>query len=98
LVIKNPYYLQNSRLFYLKFPNLFGHFPASIQLFALLFYAKNFLFASHTHFDYKNAYEDRQGFVGTPGPAMWRGSPACFAAERPSLKVSFFRVFGPRGP
>ena len=42
-------------------------------------------------------YDDRQGFVGTPGPAKWRGSPACFAAEYPFPKVSFFRVFGPCG-
>ncbi|MFM7609852.1 MAG: hypothetical protein ACKO9A_13420, partial [Alphaproteobacteria bacterium] len=44
-----------------------------------------------------NPHDDRQGFVGAPGPARWCGSPACFAAERPPPKVSFFRVFGPSG-
>ena len=56
-----------------------------------------FLFAFRSRFDYRNLYDDRQGFVGTPGPAMWRGSPACFAAERPPPRVSFLRVFGPCG-
>lgn len=44
-----------------------------------------------------NSHDDHQGFVGTPGPTRWRGSPACFAAESPPPRVSFFRVFGPWG-
>lgn len=56
-----------------------------------------FFFAFYSYFDYANSYDDREGFVGTPGPTIWRGSPACFAAERPPPKVSFFRAFGPRG-
>ena len=72
-------------------------FSALIQPCALLSYGENFSLAPHTHFDYRTSYDDRQGFVGTPGPAKWRGAPACFAAERPSPKVSFFRVFGPCG-
>jgi hypothetical protein len=80
---------------YSKFTSPFSSLNSTFAPSILLGY---FLFASHTHFDYRNPYEDRQGFVGTPGPALWRGSPACFAAERPSPKVSFFRVFGPYGP
>ena len=72
-------------------------FSALIQPCALLSYGENFSLAPHTHFDYRTSHDDRQGFVGTPGPAKWRGAPACFAAERPSPKVSFFRVFGPCG-
>jgi hypothetical protein len=77
--------------FILPFSSLNSTFASSIML-------RCFLFALHAHFDYRLSHDDRQGFVGTPGPAIWRGSPACFAAERPSPKVSFFRVFGPYGP
>jgi hypothetical protein len=41
--------------------------------------------------------DDREGFVGTPGPARWFGAPACFAAECPPPRVSFFRAFGQIG-
>ena len=42
-------------------------------------------------------HEEREGFVGTPGPARWCRVPARVAAEYPPPELPINRVSSPKG-